>query len=532
MRGSPIYRRTFGEIWPHLQIELVAGGIPQSDLQLLMWDGKKAQTASNLTLTYQSSNETRSSELVFGPPEIDATLLRAVRFPTTALEYSSEAELFNEVNGLIGLYSDLPEKLCYLLTYFVFATWFSDCNSVPISVFIMGPESRQGSQLFRLLSCLTRRPLLLNNINLPALCALPTELSPTLFLEQQELSRESEKFLNTSCARDTFIPWKGKLVNLSWDRVIRTEKPLNSSLLAATAIEVPVDPGDCSFTHLDSWTQQNIAARLQAKLLMYRLKNYHRALNSSATFPDLNPSLQEIACCFFRSAPDHFGLKESITFFLEEKNEHIQSESEMSLNTIVIDVMLSFCHQEGKQSVRVAEVANAANAMLKQLDEDMKLSPKAAGARLKALGLFTKRIDSMSRGIILAAATRRLLHKLAWGSRTVGARALPDCRYCQECVKLEEAQKLPWDPCKSLRELHPPDEEKQESTLQPEQLDSTSSPCVTPNLSAVPHQSTTPGSHSTPNPPSDDSDYPRQPRWVEEPRDQEMIDGFRKDSEL
>jgi hypothetical protein len=153
MRGNPSYRRTFGEILPDQQIELVAGRTPQSGLQLLLWDGKKAQTAPNLALKYQSSSETRSSDLVFGPPEIDATLLRAIRFPTDALDYSSDPELFNEVNGLIKLYTDLPEKLCYLLTYFVFATWFSDCNSVPISVFIMGPESRQGSQLFRLLSC-------------------------------------------------------------------------------------------------------------------------------------------------------------------------------------------------------------------------------------------------------------------------------------------------------------------------------------------------------------------------------------------
>jgi hypothetical protein len=383
---------------------------------------------------------------VFAPPDIDSTILRAIRFPTHAAPYSSDCELFNEVCNLIAQYTELPDKLGRLLTYCVFASWFSDCTPISICVSIIGPESRQGWQLFRLLSCLFRRALPLSDVSLSGLCSLPTGLFPSLFLEQRELSTQSEKVLDALNAPDTFIPWKGRLVNLCWPKVIRSEEPLSHRTLGESAIEIPADTGCWSLQILDPHTQHEIANRLQPKLLMYRLNNFRRIAHSFVDFPDFVQPVREVACCLAACVPDMPEVRAEMICLLEDRNRQVQSDREIDPQLIVLQVMLSFCHQADRKSVRVAEVANAVNAILEQEGEMFELSPKAAGRKLELLGLNTKRIDAKGRGMLLTDARRQLIHKRAWDYGVAETRDTPRCEYCKHFAQLEQERTLPYVP--------------------------------------------------------------------------------------
>ena len=384
---------------------------PQSGFQLVSWDGKKIQIERNFKV--RSFLESSAEETIFEAPEVDASLLRALRFPAGVAEYDSEYELFSEVSGLIQLYTDLPEKLSRLLGYCVFASWFADCAPNPICISIMGPACRQGWQLLRILSCLFRRPLLLSDVNLGALCSLPAGLSPTLFLEQRDLTRQSEKALYVPNARDTFLPWRGRLVNLCWWKVIRTEVPLNNRALGASVLEIPVDPGCTSFPGFDPWSLEQFASKFQPKLLMYRLKNRQGIYRYPFGIPDFFPEVGELATLLSRCATEIIGAREEIASLLEEHNQQAQFETEMDLNAIVLEVLLTFCHTRDKASVRVAVIAVEVNALLEQIGEMLELSAKAVGARLKTLGLYTKRMDAMGRGLLLTDAVRNLIHRFA-----------------------------------------------------------------------------------------------------------------------
>jgi hypothetical protein len=437
--------KTFGEILPDCMIELVSGGPSQTSFKLLLWDGNKAQIKPRVSIEPQP--ELGFETNVFAPPDIDSTILRAIRFPTHAAPYSSDCELFNEVFNLIERYTDLPEELARLLTYCVFASWFSDCTPTSICVSIIGPESLQGWQVFRLLSCLFRRALPLSDVNLSGLCSLPTGLFPALFLEQRELSTQSEKVLDALNARDTFIPWKGRLVNLCWPIVIRSEEPLSNRTLVESAIEIPVDPGCSSLLMLGPQAQQEIANRFQPRLLMYRLNNFRRIANSSVDFPDFVPPVREVACCLAVCVPDMPEVRPEMTFLLEERNRQVQSDREIDPKLIVLQAMLSFCHQASRKSVRVAEVASAVNAILEQESEMFELSPKAAGGKLKLLALNTKRIDAKNRGMLLTDARRQLIHKRAWDFGVTETRDLQHCEYCKHFAQLEEERTRPYVPC-------------------------------------------------------------------------------------
>jgi hypothetical protein len=376
---------------------------------------------------------------VFEPPDIDSPVLRAIRFPMHLATYPSGTELFIEVFNLIQIYTLLPEKLCRLLTYCVFASWFSDCTPISICVSIIGPESLQGRQVFRLLSCLFRRPLPLSDVSLSGLCALPSGLCPSLFLEQRELSTQSKKFLYASGARDTFIPWRGRLVNLGWAKVIRSEEPLRNFTGGGSAIEIPVDPGVWSLPWFDVVIQREIANRFQARLLTYRLNNIRQIVNPLVDFPDFVQPVREVACCLTGCVPDMPYVESEMTSLLEDRNLQVQKERETEPKSIVIETMLSFCHQK-KKFVRVAELAKAVNAISEQEGEMLKLSPEAVGHKLKPLGLNTKRIDAQSRGLFLTEANRQLIHRLAWDYGVTKTRDLR-CTDCKHFAKLHEERK-------------------------------------------------------------------------------------------
>jgi hypothetical protein len=456
--------RTFGEVLPNLIIDLITSKPPETGFQLISWDGSRMAVGPSVRIVSYSGSF--YYEKLYGVPQLDATLLQAMRFPAEAMEYSSEFDLFAGINNNIQTYSSLSEELSRLLAYCVFASWFPDYAPKPLCISILGPESRQGRQLFRLLSCFFRRPLLMSDVNLGALCSLPTGLAPTLFLEQPELTRQAEKVLYVPSARDTFIPWKGRLVNLSWTKVIRTEEPLNSAALGAMVIEIPVDPGNTAIPLLEFWTQEKITKEFQAKLLMYRLKNRLHMPRRVVNFPALLPQVQEIADVLCDCAPEvAFDFQMEVTSLLEAQNQQAQAEVGMNLNAILFDVLLSFCHQQDRTAIRVAEVADGVNKALEQLDETIELSPKAVGGRLRALGLYTQRIDALSRGLLLTHAMRNLIHKLAWGCRAVGSRDAAGCKYCQHFDHAEK-NNLYFEPLPSTEVVPKPEAKEQQQPVE------------------------------------------------------------------
>jgi hypothetical protein len=489
--------KTFGEILPTEIIELVASGPSQLSFQLVLWDGKEA----SVWPTLRTESTSGFGVTVFEPPDIDSNILRGIRFPTPPRAYSSIGELFRLVAGLIQDYTALSEKLCRLLAYSVFASGLADCTPIPICISIVGPESRQSRQLFRVLSCLFRRPLPLSDVSLSELCSLPTGLFPSLFLEQRELSPQSEKVLYASRDRGSSILWKGRLVNLGWAKVIRTEEPLSNFKLGPGVIEIPVDPSPRSVPMLHPGTEQRIADWIQPMLLMYRLQHIRRIADSRVDFPDLAPPVREVACCLAQCMPDMPDVQSEMTSLLEEQNLQVQSEFETNPYSIVIEAMLSFCHNKTK-SVRVAEVAAAVKAISEQDGEMLELTPKAAGGKLDLLGLRTKRLDARSRGLVLTEATRRFIHKLAWDYGVTKNRDIQRCNDCKHFAKLE----------KDRRKASPPGKGPQ-PPVQPQE----DQPLVQPNTEQLP--SVEPG-----------QDF-KAPRESGSKDDQDLVDKSKKESE-
>jgi hypothetical protein len=432
---------TFGEAFPGFMIELLASPASPKGVELLCWDGTEAHVQSHVSLTPAPGANFKPR--VFVPPDLDPTTWRAIRFPTHAAPYESTQALFSDLCTLVKRFTDLPERLVQLASHSVLASWFSDCTAIPICLSIFGPRSNPGGQLFRLLSCLYRRPLILGEMSAARLSSLPLELSPSLFLERHEYRRDVERLLRALDVQDAYVPRKGKLVTLNLTRVVCSEGPLYDDTFSGGAIEIPVTAPDVCLPILDRVVQQQIADEFQPKLLMYRLRNHVQVVGSKFDVPDFSSPVREVARTLGTCVPDAPELQEKISSLLREAHEELESYRGTDLNSIVLETMLGFCHDKTRQSVRVGEITSAVNAILERNGELLELSPRKIGYTLKALGLITKRLDAAGRGILLLQATRERIHSVARNFLVDAADGDQECPHCQPGANRSEDKARP-----------------------------------------------------------------------------------------
>ncbi len=435
--------KTFGEVFPKFMLELVADDEPNGSFNLLLWDGAQAHIQGSVRLVTGSGSD--SKQRIFEPPDIDSTIRRAMRFPTGVASYGSCRGLFNEVCGVIKKFTDLFPKVVSLAAYSVFASWFSDLTPVPVYVSIAGPPSYQRSNLFRLLSCLYRRPLLLGEISAAAICSLPMDLCPTLFFEGCEFSRQFQKIIRASSAHDFYIPWKGRLISTRCAMVISTEDLLDIEELGQVTIEIPATPTRQPIPILEKSAQREIASEFQSKFLSFRLTNYNRVRDSDFDAPHFESTVRDLARSLGACVSEDPELQKGITPLLKERNREARADSACRkyLNEIVVETMLSFCHEEGKQSLRVGEITSGANSILRGRGEILEMSVKQVGHKLRLMGLTPYRLDALGRGIQLLDPIRQRIHQLAWNYR-VGFGSIDweddkmKCRHCGQVPRLEE----------------------------------------------------------------------------------------------
>ena len=429
--------KTFGEVSPKYMIELISDGMPIGSFKLLLWDGTQTFIQDHVGLKLKSGSD--SGAIILEPPDLNPTVRQAICFPTRVTPFRSTRELFAEICALIMKFTNLSSELASLVGYTVLASWFPDCAPAPVCVSIIGARSCQRSNLFRLLSCLFRRSLVLGEISAAAICSLPTELCPALFLEQCELSPQLQKVLRASSGQDTYISWKGHLRSMCCAKVICNEEVFEHAALGQGAIGIPVTPVHRTLPILDKRTQQAIVEEFQPKLLSFRLEKYHQVLNSDFDFPYATSPVRDLARSLGACVPDAPDLQEGIYPLLKDVDDEWKAESECTtyLYKLVVEVLMLACHQKNQSSLHVGEIAARANEMLERRGEMQVMNAKRVGNMLRAIGIYPTRLDAAGRGILLAEPMRIRIHRLSWSYKALLMGILTDemKAQCPECFR-------------------------------------------------------------------------------------------------
>jgi hypothetical protein len=269
--------------------------------------------------------------------------------------FGSSRQLLDGICGVIKRFTGLADDYVLLAAHAVRASWFPEATDFPVTLVICGPPSPQGQRLFRVLSCLFRRALLLGEISLGSLCLLPMDFSPSLFIERYDHSPQLQKVIRATHTSG-YIPSKGKLVRTRCTTVICSEEPLNGVIPDWNAIEIPVTHTRVSLPLLNEDAQHNVAEEFQPKLLMYRLTNYAQVTNSTFDAAPLTSSVNELARCLGRCVVDDPDRQADIIRLLKERDEEVEEERSWDRRVTVLEALLSLCHKENKDSVYVVKL--------------------------------------------------------------------------------------------------------------------------------------------------------------------------------
>ncbi len=419
--GDAIPLPTTGKIFANGKaIEPVHDGTNTDRLSLLCWNGLKATTGPKIICDGQA----------YEPAPIDPTILRALTLPIGITSFESPRNLLADIAKTTTKFTGLPENSIAVTSRWMMSTWFPEMQPTP-GLSLVGPDTTAGRQLFQLLCCLCRHPLLLTDVNAAGLRALPMQWQFTLLIHQPELSAEVLRILSIARRNMGSIPRRGRLVDFRCAVATYTELGGVYGHSVIPTLEISLVPTRPGIPVLDDTIRQKIATDFQARLLGYRLANFSKVRNSAFDAPELTRPMRELAQSLSACTPDDPDLQAQVPEFLRTQDKEIRSAAWLDINTVIIETLLAFIHEGKQDHIYVGEIAASVEEILSRRGENRELKPRAIGGRLGPLGLITEPRDGKGFRLVLTGEVSRHVHELAYNLSVPSIQG--GAKRCQHC---------------------------------------------------------------------------------------------------
>lgn len=413
---------TTGEIFHDgTMIEPVREDSGAEGLKLLFWNGEKA------TISRQILYDGR----IYEAAAIHSTVLRALTLPTKSTSYGSARQLLTDIARLLTEYTNFPEYAVTAVTRFGLASWFPGTQTAP-RLSVLGAETLGGTQLFKLLHCICRHPLMLTEVSFGGLCSLPMEWGLTLLIRQERFNTQLWQLLNAVRNRNEYIPRGGRLLDLYSAIGTYSEQSGGYTPKTFPGIEISVSHTRRKISTLDDSARLRIASDFQAKLLSYRLANYQKVVSCTFDVPEFTSPIREIARNLGACTPDDADLQEEAINLLQARDAQIRSEKWVEITTVIIEALLALIHEGKSRSVYVGDIAEAASVILAGRGDKRELEDRGVGGKLRLLHFTIEPRDSHGFKLLLTPPVSRRVHDLA---RDFDVPSIADgvkrCEYCQ-----------------------------------------------------------------------------------------------------
>jgi hypothetical protein len=349
--------------------------------------------------------------------------------------YGSSRELFTSIQRLFHGFLMLSEETSALITYWCMSSWFPDVLDFVPRLTITGPNYA-ADLLFRMLRCVCRRPILLAGLSPAILKLIPIrELMPTLFIYQSRPSKRTEDLLDAGDYRGYFFAGGANMHQCYCAKCIYLGEGYIPARSVQQGILIHVS-SNALLPERPLPTEAEIQT-LQNMLFVYR--NFNRELvaasrfRSSGLLPELNAVAKQLGACIVND----MDLQRRITELLREQNQQTYGDRSSELKGAVLRAVLSHCHA-GDEKVRTSKIAETVNATYKNEGESLRVSSESVGHALKNVGLYSTRLDSSGRGLMLDKATQLRAHQLALAYGVLPS--VPECGHCQTLQNREIEQ--------------------------------------------------------------------------------------------
>jgi hypothetical protein len=367
---------------------------------------------------------------IYGPPNIDPFLARAISLPAYCSSYGSTEALFAATRRTLADHG-ISDEVAQVCTYFVFASWFVRRACPAPCLIITGPYT-EAIFLLQLLRCLVWRGLEIQEVDSSGIAAIVEQFRPTLLIDGRHLSHRSLQLLSASFGPKTRVPYKSSILNFAVAKAIYLGVVPGSEFSFDFSIHVHVAPSRNGIRILDERIQNQIIADFQPQFLSYRMCNSALVRNSDFDLPSMHSENRVIARVLGSAVVNAPEIQAGVQSLLEDREQQIREARFIDCMSVIIEVLLAECHGRERDAVRVKEIAGRAQVVLKGRGEAMKLSPRKVGKVLDVLGLPRRR-KSCGFRILLTAAVKRRIHSQARDHEVepVRERTAP-CALCAE----------------------------------------------------------------------------------------------------
>lgn len=418
-RSAPVEEektsQIFAVVLPELIVEAVLDPVLPNKLHFHTWDGRK--TATKTSISYGGRT--------YRPAPISGGLANAVRFPTTSKPFGSAAKVTASMRELLSRYVDLAPEAVALLIAFALASYFVDCFPVAPVLYLLGPDNEAGLVL-RLLGCLCRRPVLLGDIDLAALATLPSQMEPTLLINQRNLAQRITRILLTSNNRHFVMARGNGQLNVYGAKAFSADPELADGI----GLHLSLSPAQDPLPTLTDADEETFASDFQARLLRYRMVNYRGVRDAQIDSRNFVPAMRDEVRAWLAPICDCPDLQKSVTSALLQKSQNLEGNRVSDDRCVIIEAALFFCHQENAEHVFVGELAEYVNALLKGRHEDRSLTDKKVGLLLSAVGIRAHRVVKGYR-IALSDSVRQQIHRIAHAYQVLSTQdGVARCCHC------------------------------------------------------------------------------------------------------
>jgi hypothetical protein len=367
---------------------------------------------------------------IFVPREIDRNLAQYLRLGTGVSPCGQPRELFSELVTTIREYLNLPDHDLQVISAFVLCSWFPDRLQVAPYLWLVGPLSSGKTTILKLLQALCRRAFLVGDLTPASLYQLPNLLSPTLLIDENDLGDSSmsatiRHLLRIGSTPNMPVIRNGRSFDTYCVKVLASREPPSDAALGSRSIIIGTSPSHRQLVPLDEATIERIALAFQPKLLMFRLQNFHN-LHVSDVFSNridsMTPRIRDIARAIAIPLLGDTTLETDLIDGLGQQDCDARVHQSLEPEWLVVEALFALCHPEGVRpnhlepkacALLVGGISKMINHRMSERGEDVRLTAKRTGLVPRALGIRTKLLGKLGRGIELTSAVREKVHKLS-----------------------------------------------------------------------------------------------------------------------
>jgi len=399
-------------------IETIRDAEDPAKLLYLVWNGKTTRIVPHL----------EKNGKIYAPPEMGCAASEDLRLPDGIAHCGEPREILAELSSAISDFIDLSAEELFLVGVYALSSWFPDCLKTVPYLWLVGPLGSGKSTLLQLLQCVCRRALLIGDVRSASVYNFSSVLFPTLLLDEFEadnsrMGTELRRLLRIGNTRGVFAARQGKLFSTFGSKALSSRQVSPDAALSSRAIVIGLLPTQENLLPLDEVAKELIAGEFQRKLLMFRLRNHSSVKKFRLPFEnlkDLTPRIRDLAQGLAAPLLGDAELQSRLVAILREYDREAAIERSLEPEWLVAEALFKMCHYDCETSDRdsgsillVGKLAEYVNDFLAFRGETMRLSARSAGAVLKSLGIRTRRLGNLGRGLTFTSSLRKRIHEIA-----------------------------------------------------------------------------------------------------------------------